>query len=129
MGDLSFSAGEIIDIIEETNTDWWKGKTPKGDIGLFPSSYVEKLSSAVVPGRRFVPVPTKSTYDPMAVSVPPPAQSLEVEQAPPKKNKFGKYGDTVMCSHSLNLRVLLIYRFSWRNLQPVGLGLGRVSVL
>lgn len=101
MGDLSFSAGELIDIVEETNADWWKGKTAKGDIGLFPSSYVEKLSSAVVPGRRMVPVPaSKSAYDPLAVSVPPPDQSQEVEQAPPKKNKFGKYGDTVRHSHS-----------------------------
>lgn len=110
MGDLSFSAGETIEIIEETNADWWKGRNSQGMIGLFPSSYAEKISSAVVPGRRMVaPVPTgKLAYDPMAVSTPPPAQQpQQIEQAPPKKNKFGKYGDTVTLFH-LQMKLLFI---------------------
>lgn len=41
--DLSFPAGAIIDIVEETNADWWKGRTANGREGLFPSSYAEKL--------------------------------------------------------------------------------------
>ncbi|GJJ08547.1 hypothetical protein Clacol_002765 [Clathrus columnatus] len=96
VGDLSFTAGESIEIIEETNADWWKGKNSRGQIGLFPSSYVEKISHAIIPGRRAVaPIPTgKVGYDPMAVSTPPPPQPQQVEQAPPKR-KFGKYGDTL----------------------------------
>ncbi|KAF9223451.1 SH3-domain-containing protein [Gyrodon lividus] len=41
--DLSFHAGEIIQIITETNADWWSGRNTSGKQGLFPSSYVEKL--------------------------------------------------------------------------------------
>ncbi|KAI0701223.1 SH3 domain-containing protein, partial [Cytidiella melzeri] len=43
--DLSFSTGEIIEIIEENNADWWTGKC-RGRQGLFPSNHVEKLSPA-----------------------------------------------------------------------------------
>jgi len=40
--DLTMSAGDVIDIIEETNTDWWTGSN-RGKQGLFPSNYVQKL--------------------------------------------------------------------------------------
>ncbi|KAI0648864.1 SH3 domain-containing protein [Trametes meyenii] len=40
--DLSFSAGEAIEIVDETNADWWTGKA-RGKQGLFPSNYVELL--------------------------------------------------------------------------------------
>jgi len=40
--DLSFPAGATIEIVEETNADWWKGRY-QGREGLLPSSYVEKL--------------------------------------------------------------------------------------
>jgi hypothetical protein len=40
---LSFHPGDIIDVLAETNTDWWTGRLNGGQ-GLFPSSYVEKLS-------------------------------------------------------------------------------------
>ncbi|KAF8484375.1 SH3 domain-containing protein [Gautieria morchelliformis] len=43
-GDLSFMAGETIEILEETNADWWKGKNSRGQTGLFPSNYVEKVA-------------------------------------------------------------------------------------
>ncbi|KAJ6577344.1 hypothetical protein B0H19DRAFT_1119333 [Mycena capillaripes] len=41
--DLSFRAGDTIEIIEETNSDWWTGRH-NGRQGLFPSNYVEKLA-------------------------------------------------------------------------------------
>jgi hypothetical protein len=41
--DLSFHVGEIIEIVNETNADWWTGRNKAGKEGLFPSSYVEKL--------------------------------------------------------------------------------------
>lgn len=43
--DLSFSEGEIVEIIDETNADWWTGKC-RGKQGLFPSSYVKKEDAA-----------------------------------------------------------------------------------
>ncbi|KAJ6460356.1 SH3-domain-containing protein [Mycena vitilis] len=39
--DLSFNAGDTIEIVEETNSDWWTGRH-NGRQGLFPSNYVEK---------------------------------------------------------------------------------------
>ncbi|KAJ7746614.1 hypothetical protein B0H16DRAFT_1320819 [Mycena metata] len=40
--DLSFRAGDTIEIVAETNADWWTGRH-NGKQGLFPSNYVEKL--------------------------------------------------------------------------------------
>ncbi|KAJ3806706.1 SH3 domain-containing protein [Lentinula aff. lateritia] len=40
--DLSFQSGDIIEIVQETNNDWWTGRY-RGREGLFPSKYVEKL--------------------------------------------------------------------------------------
>ncbi|KAJ3863745.1 hypothetical protein EV359DRAFT_73448 [Lentinula novae-zelandiae] len=40
--DLSFQSGDIIEIVQETNNDWWTGRY-RGREGLFPSNYVEKL--------------------------------------------------------------------------------------
>lgn len=48
MADLSFRAGDIIEIVAETNEDWWTGRI-NGRQGLFPSSYVEKISSSASP--------------------------------------------------------------------------------
>jgi len=58
--DLSFSEGEIIEIIEETNADWWKGKC-RGREGLFPSSYVTPQAA-----------PSQSTLVYNPPSSPPP---------------------------------------------------------
>ncbi|CAO3688300.1 unnamed protein product [Rhizopus stolonifer] len=43
-GDLSFQEGEIIQIIEKTNSqeDWWTGRIEKRQ-GLFPANYVQLL--------------------------------------------------------------------------------------
>jgi len=46
--DLSFRAGDIIEIAAETNEDWWTGRF-NGKQGLFPSNYVEKISSSLSP--------------------------------------------------------------------------------
>ncbi|KAG1851611.1 SH3-domain-containing protein [Suillus subalutaceus] len=42
--DLSFHAGDIIEIVKETNVDWWTGRIKSGKQGLFPSTYVERLA-------------------------------------------------------------------------------------
>ncbi|KAF8588894.1 SH3-domain-containing protein [Ramaria rubella] len=101
--DLSFSAGEVIEILEETNADWWKGKNPRGETGLFPSNYVEKIAPAAAlapapayspPGRMVAPIPNeKASYSPMPMAPSGPPMQEQQQQAPPKKNKFGKYGN------------------------------------
>ena len=60
--DLSFHSGDVIEIISETNPDWWTGKL-KGRQGLFPSNYVERLpdvrDAPTSPGQSPIPVPAK----------------------------------------------------------------------
>ncbi|KAF7375140.1 SH3-domain-containing protein [Mycena sanguinolenta] len=46
--DLSFRAGDTIEIIEETNSDWWTGRL-NGREGVFPANYVEKLPPQPAP--------------------------------------------------------------------------------
>jgi len=46
--DLTMSVGDVIDIVEETNVDWWTGRNG-GKQGLFPSNYVQKLSTEPSP--------------------------------------------------------------------------------
>ncbi|KAI4123113.1 MAG: hypothetical protein LQ341_007236, partial [Variospora aurantia] len=42
-GELQFRKGDIIAVIESVYKDWWKGSL-KGQTGIFPLNYVEKLS-------------------------------------------------------------------------------------
>ncbi|KAJ7220025.1 SH3 domain-containing protein [Mycena pura] len=72
---LSFRAGDIIEIIAETNADWWSGRC-NGRQGLFPSNYVEKLAAATSPPNFSSPpmpamFPSQPPYQ--APSGPPPA--------------------------------------------------------
>ncbi|TFK50033.1 SH3-domain-containing protein [Heliocybe sulcata] len=57
--DLPFRAGDIIEIISETNPDWWTGRF-NGRQGLFPANYVEKLDSTSSPASP--PFPSRSPY-------------------------------------------------------------------
>ncbi|KAF9463840.1 hypothetical protein BDZ94DRAFT_1257563 [Collybia nuda] len=113
-GDLSFIAGEMIDVIAETNADWWTG-SHKGKQGLFPSNYVERTPLvSVLPSPAPTPYSEKvqgagfahSSYQPTGgyQGPPPPSQSgyapygpgvstqpIQPTTAPeaPKKSKFG----------------------------------------
>lgn len=42
-GELQFRKGDIIAVLESVYKDWWKGSL-RGQIGIFPLNYVEKLS-------------------------------------------------------------------------------------
>ena len=42
-GELQFRKGDIIAVLESAFKDWWKGSL-KGQTGIFPLNYVEKLS-------------------------------------------------------------------------------------
>ncbi|KAK3823447.1 MAG: hypothetical protein J3Q66DRAFT_143193 [Benniella sp.] len=41
-GDLPFKAGDVIDVIEYLDNDWWRGILRK-DVGVFPTAYVQQL--------------------------------------------------------------------------------------
>ena len=114
--DLSFREGDIIEVVAETNADWWTGKH-NGKQGLFPSNYVEKMSSSGTPPSYSSPsgpppeaplVPYSNSGPPIVY--PPPAQPynpylgqpgqqqivIQQEQAPPpKSSRFGGLGNVV----------------------------------
>lgn len=41
-GELAFQKGDIIAVLESVYKDWWKGSL-RGQTGIFPLNYVEKL--------------------------------------------------------------------------------------
>ncbi|KXJ79398.1 hypothetical protein RP20_CCG001092, partial [Aedes albopictus] len=43
--ELTLAVGDIVEIFEEVEEGWWKGKL-KGKIGVFPSNFVEVMESA-----------------------------------------------------------------------------------
>ncbi|KAJ3794888.1 SH3-domain-containing protein [Lentinula aff. detonsa] len=113
--DLSFRAGDIIEVVQETNNDWWTGSY-NGREGLFPSTYVEKLPpssplSRPPPPSRYGPPPSgyyQSPPPPQAYNSfpyppgpPPPGPVVVSASAPPapldqpKKSKFGGMGNTL----------------------------------
>lgn len=101
------SAGDVIDIVEETNEDWWTGRN-RGKQGLFPSNYVLKLAPESSPQPNQEKLYGTPGYNDHP-SHPPPQQMNPVDNAPPvnpdalqpeegqdkKKKKFGKFGNTV----------------------------------
>jgi len=111
--DLSFSAGDIIEVVKEENADWWMGRY-NGKQALFPSAYVEKIATPTSPAPAPRSVPplsnansgSKPAYRPFMAAHQgrdaPPApgggtNSLGLQQDPEqekKKSKFGKYGNT-----------------------------------
>lgn len=96
--DLTFFAGDIIDINEEANADWWNG-TVRGRTGLFPSSYVERIAPYSAGNEKG----EKPAYRPFGAALhgtgaPTAAVANGLQPDPEqdkKKNKFGKYKETV----------------------------------
>ncbi|KIK62595.1 hypothetical protein GYMLUDRAFT_42056 [Collybiopsis luxurians FD-317 M1] len=99
--DLSFEAGDIIEIVQETNPDWWTGRH-KGREGLFPSNYVEKLPPRSTPSKRAPPPPvpnaragtsrSPSSYRPLGTPVAPQPsypQSYPPPGGPPPPGAYG----------------------------------------
>lgn len=106
--DLSFRSGDVIEVLAETNADWWLGRL-HGREGLLPSTYVERLSAAAPPrptstgmtmlpaspfyqGERLLPFPTPggSSYPggppyPQGAPYYPPAQGYSI----PPEPRFG----------------------------------------
>lgn len=43
--ELSFSKGQLINIMDKTNPDWWKGEV-NGVTGLLPTNYVKMTTDS-----------------------------------------------------------------------------------
>ena len=41
--ELTIEPGDIINIIDKTDQDWWSGEL-NGSVGIFPASYVQEIS-------------------------------------------------------------------------------------
>ncbi|EPQ54313.1 SH3-domain-containing protein [Gloeophyllum trabeum ATCC 11539] len=81
--DLSFRKGDIIEIISETNPDWWTGRL-NGRQGLLPANYVEKLDSTSSPAPP-PPFPSNTPQyqpDPRQYT-PSPAPGYQAAYSPP----------------------------------------------
>lgn len=77
--DLSFPEGQIINVTEEEDADWYVGDYTDASgapqSGLFPKNFVE----------RFEPqAPPRPTRRPKAAEAPPPAAEPQAEPEPPK---------------------------------------------
>ncbi|CAO3650908.1 unnamed protein product [Mucor fragilis] len=52
--DLSFRQGDIIEVTEYVNDDWWKGSV-NGKLGIFPQNHVKKIPPPIKAKRPWVP--------------------------------------------------------------------------
>ncbi|CAO3587611.1 unnamed protein product [Absidia cylindrospora] len=89
--DLSFRQGDIIQVTEHVNNDWWKGSL-QGRTGLFPSGYVqkciapprqEKSTPPSTPARNSMPPPPPPSMGQPPSNLPPPAASTNNYAYPP----------------------------------------------
>ncbi|CAE6480816.1 unnamed protein product [Rhizoctonia solani] len=96
--DLSFRAGDIIQIVKEDNADWWTGRL-NGREAMFPANHVEKLPNTPSYGydekqqhmqahQHYAPPPGP----PAAYQHGGPAQAGPPTEEEKKKFKLGKYG-------------------------------------
>lgn len=104
--DLSFAAGELIEVVLEKNEDWWLGRV-RGREALFPSNHVESLDASTIPQADAVATTAKKPYRPFGAALhgtdKPPAAGVGVNSVglqeasgqAEKKNKYGKYGNTM----------------------------------
>ncbi|KAI8636864.1 hypothetical protein BD408DRAFT_425437 [Parasitella parasitica] len=104
--DLTLRRGDVIQLTELINDDWWKG-TSNGKSGIFPRNYVKKLESSLsekrpspptTPARNqqhnsynYSPVPPKQesyNYPPPSSYNPAPQQTQSGGYAPPQQNNY-----------------------------------------
>ncbi|KHJ42267.1 SH3 domain protein [Trichuris suis] len=48
-GELTFKQGDLIDVVEKPDNDWWLGQLPNGQRGLFPVNYVKISEDGIRP--------------------------------------------------------------------------------
>uniref|UniRef100_A0A3B4GIX8 Osteoclast-stimulating factor 1 n=1 Tax=Pundamilia nyererei TaxID=303518 RepID=A0A3B4GIX8_9CICH len=49
--EMSFSKGQLINVLDKSNPDWWKGES-NGVTGLFPTNYVQMTTADVDPSQQ-----------------------------------------------------------------------------
>ncbi|KAJ6468468.1 hypothetical protein C8R45DRAFT_1018912 [Mycena sanguinolenta] len=79
--DLSFRAGDTIEIIQETNSDWWTGRL-NGREGVFPANYVEKLPPSSYNARDTGSAPSMPLF-PSQPAYHPPTGPTGYQRQPP----------------------------------------------
>jgi len=66
-GELTFAEGDIIMLLEENDSGWWRGRLANGSEGLFPSNFVEEqgktASQPNASGANEINAEFKSLYD------------------------------------------------------------------
>ncbi|KAF9579571.1 ESCRT-0 subunit protein hse1, partial [Lunasporangiospora selenospora] len=85
-GDLSFKKGDIINVIELVNNDWWKGSLRR-DIGIFPALYVQEIKAN--PGTKYPSITVSVRHSFMAPSPTEngPLPLLQQQQQPPQQQQ------------------------------------------
>jgi hypothetical protein len=95
--DLQFSKGDVIEIVEEVNADWYRGRL-NGKQGLVPSAYVENIAPVAKATKPYKPF--AAAYHGMTAP-PPPGEGTnhiglqEKAGTEEKKDKMGRYKNTV----------------------------------
>lgn len=83
---LTFNSGDIIQVTDQTNSDWWTGRL-NGREGVFPSSYVEKAPPTPQPHyeQRPPPMPRQSPANFPGPNYPtgPPGYPQQPQYYPP----------------------------------------------
>lgn len=44
-GDLTLQAGTVVQVVEKEESGWWRGKYDGGQIGVFPSNFVQAIAA------------------------------------------------------------------------------------
>lgn len=98
------SEGDIVEIVEEVNQEWWRGRVTKtGREGLFPSNYVEKLENQAGAQSASQTSPTvkssfKKTWDPPPSGGATNRLGLQQVDNSASKAKTSKVGNQVISS-------------------------------
>ncbi|KAG2227716.1 hypothetical protein INT45_004758 [Circinella minor] len=74
--DLSFHCGDVIQVTEYVNDDWWRGEL-HGKSGIFPQNHVKKIASPEPVKRAVPPKPTVATQSAKHNPSPPPPQQQQ----------------------------------------------------
>jgi hypothetical protein len=71
--------------VELTDLDWWRGESPTGQQGIFPSNYVKKIEAPAMneKGSYVAPVPSQYGY--------PGGQQQQYQQPPQQYNQNPPY--------------------------------------